>query len=145
MSCNNNKKLTYQNKKLLGGESNPGLLCDRQGYSPLYYQGCVTNAHNLHYIIPLQASTKAENKMGDDQTSAWPMEASLLGSPIHMAYGRELNPSLLCDRQRYSPLYYQECVMKLANLHIIHLHSIYSLAFKTSPTINICIHSFNTS
>ena len=24
---------------LLGGESNPGLLCDRQGYSPLYYQG----------------------------------------------------------------------------------------------------------
>ena len=27
--------------KLLGGESNPGLLCDRQGCSPLYYQGLV--------------------------------------------------------------------------------------------------------
>ena len=108
----------------------------------------ICSQFTLHYIIPLQASTKAENKMGDDQTSVWPMEASLLGSPIHMAYGRELNPGLLCDRQRYSPLYYQGCVMKLGNLHIIRLHSIYSLAFKMSPiksTINMCIHNFKTS
>ena len=33
--------------KLLGGELNPGLLCDRQGYSPLYYQGPVISI-NYH-------------------------------------------------------------------------------------------------
>ena len=40
-------------KKLLGGESNPGLLCDRQGYSPLYYQGSATNTmkFSLHYLL----------------------------------------------------------------------------------------------
>uniref|UniRef100_A0A0K0G5Q2 Transposase n=1 Tax=Strongyloides venezuelensis TaxID=75913 RepID=A0A0K0G5Q2_STRVS len=27
-------------KKLSGGESNPGLARDRRGYSPLYYQRC---------------------------------------------------------------------------------------------------------
>ena len=40
-------------KKLLGGELNPGLLCDRQGYSPLYYQGTATNImkFSLHYLL----------------------------------------------------------------------------------------------
>ena len=34
------KKFTYSFQKvLLGGELNPSLLCDRQGYWPLYYQG----------------------------------------------------------------------------------------------------------
>ena len=78
------KNQNIKNKTLLGGESNPGLLCDRQGYSPLYYQGCVTNFWNLHYIIHLQTSTKAENKMGDYQTSTWPMEVSPLNSPMHI-------------------------------------------------------------
>ena len=29
---------TYYKKELPGGESNPGLLRDRQGYLPLYYR-----------------------------------------------------------------------------------------------------------
>ena len=40
---------------LLGGESNPGLLCDRQGYSPLYYQG---TAHQIMTLTASDANTK---------------------------------------------------------------------------------------
>ena len=41
--CKRVRTLAYKKLKqtLLGGESNPSLLCDRQGYSPPYYQGLV--------------------------------------------------------------------------------------------------------
>ena len=41
------KKFLERKSKLLGGESNPGLLCDRQGYSPLYYQGHLRNGSKI--------------------------------------------------------------------------------------------------
>ena len=44
---------TKKHKILLGWESNPGLLCDRQRYSPLYYQGlayCLLLIYTLHAV-----------------------------------------------------------------------------------------------
>ena len=43
---------------LPGGESNPGLLRDRQGYSPLYYRGSVSPFEVMHCKINRLKRTK---------------------------------------------------------------------------------------
>ena len=53
------KKLKQTNKNLLGSESNSSLLCDRQGYSPLYYQGIGIEEHEFEECGKMTGSAQA--------------------------------------------------------------------------------------
>ncbi|VDO25566.1 unnamed protein product [Haemonchus placei] len=95
--------VTLEKAKLLPGrELNPGLACDRRGYSPLYYRGHKTGA------------TEATSIFNDSISLALPYFMVLLTCYIvkkqKLLPGRELNPGLACDRRGYSPLYYRGSV-----------------------------------